>query len=122
MVFFLKLITSVQTCIIIKRTCISIFSKIRFVDQSKPCTQIYLQKVASCINLQILIVILKKLIISDMSHREMYMHINFQQTRVSRSVKTVHTNLFAKNGMLSKFATTNSNFEKKSILVDIASS
>ena len=33
-----------QTCIIIKRTCISIFSKIGFVDQSKPCTQIYLQK------------------------------------------------------------------------------
>ena len=26
----------------------------------------------------------------------MYMHINFQQNRVSRSVKTVHTNLFAK--------------------------
>ena len=25
------------------------------------------------------------------------MHINFQQNRVSRSVKTVHTNLFAKN-------------------------
>ena len=25
-----------------------------------------------------------------------YMHINFQQNRVSRSVKTVHTNLFAK--------------------------
>ena len=27
-----------------KRTCISIFSKIWSVDQSKPCTQIYLQK------------------------------------------------------------------------------
>ena len=33
------------------------------VDQSKPCTQICLQKIASCINLQLLIVILKKSII-----------------------------------------------------------
>ena len=31
-----------------------------------------------------------------MHHRKMYMYINFQQIRVSRSVKTVHTNLFAK--------------------------
>ena len=40
-----------------KTTCISIFSKIGLVDQSKPCTQIYLQKIASCINLQLPIVI-----------------------------------------------------------------
>ena len=32
-----------QTCIIVKSTCISIFSKIGLEDQSKPCTQIYLQ-------------------------------------------------------------------------------
>ena len=32
-----------------------------------------------------------------MHHRKTYMYINFQQNRVSRSVKTVHTNLFAKN-------------------------
>ena len=31
-----------------------------------------------------------------MHHRKTYMYINFQQNRVSRSVKTVHTNLFAK--------------------------
>ena len=47
------------------------------------------------------------------------MHINFQQNRLSRSVKTVHTNLFAKNCKLHKFATTNSNFKKKSILLDM---
>ena len=41
------------------------------------------------------------------------MFINFQQTRVSRSVQTVHTNIFANNRNLHKFATTNSNFEKK---------
>ena len=33
------------------------------VDQSKPCTQIYLQIIATCINLQLPIVILKKMII-----------------------------------------------------------
>ena len=40
------------------------------------------------------------------------MYINFRQTQVSRSVKTVHTKLFANNGKLHKFSTTNSNFEK----------
>ena len=33
-----------QTCIIVKRTCISIFSKIGLVDQSKTCIQTYLRK------------------------------------------------------------------------------
>ena len=45
-----------------------------------------------------------------------YMYVNFQQTRVSRSVQTVHTNIFANNRNLHKFATTNSNFEKKNYL------
>ena len=40
-----------QTCIIVKRTSISIFSKIGLVDQSKLCTQIYLQKFANCIKI-----------------------------------------------------------------------
>ena len=48
-----------QTCIIVKCTCTSIFSKIGLVDQSKPCTQIYLQKIANCINLQLAIRISK---------------------------------------------------------------
>ena len=48
-----------QTCIIVKRTCTSIFSKIGLVDQSKPCTQIYLQIIANCINLQLAIRISK---------------------------------------------------------------
>ena len=42
----------------------------------------------------------------------MYMCINFQQTRVSRSVQTVRINIFANNSKLHKFATTSSNFEK----------
>ena len=49
---------------------------------------------------------------SDMHHHRTYMHINFQQNRVNRSVKTVHTNLFVQYRKLHKFATTNSNFEK----------
>ena len=39
-------------------------------------------------------------IISDMHHPVMYMYINFQQNQASRSVKTVHTNLFANNHKL----------------------
>ena len=48
-----------QTCVIVKRTCISNISKLGLVDQSKPCTQTYLQKIANCINLQLAIRILK---------------------------------------------------------------
>ena len=40
--------------------CISIFSKFGLVDQSKPCSQIYLQIIASCINWQLPIVVLKQ--------------------------------------------------------------
>ena len=47
-----------------------------------------------------------------------YMYIGFQQNLVCRSVNTVHTNLFAQYRKLHKFATTNSDFEKK-ILLDM---
>ena len=47
-----------------------------------------------------------------MNHHKTYMYVNFQQNRVCRSVKTVHTSLFAKNRNLHKFPTTNSNLEK----------
>ena len=40
-----------------------------------------------------------------MHHRKTYTLINFQQNWVSRSVKTVHTNLFAKKCKLHKFVT-----------------
>ena len=46
------------------------------------------------------------------------MHINYQQNQVTRSDKTVYTNIFAKNCNWHKFATTNSNFEK-SIFLDM---
>ena len=106
-IFFNRLL---KTCIFVKRTCISIFSKIEFVDQSKPCTQIYLINIASCINLQLPIVILKKKILLDMHHHKMYMYINFQQNQVKTQVMTVHTSLFAQNRKLHKFAATNNKF------------
>ena len=40
------------------------------------------------------------------------MYINFQQNQVSRSLKTVHTNIFANNRKLHKIATTNGNIAK----------
>ena len=58
-------------------------------------THIYLQMIASCINLQPPIIILKNLIFLDMHHHKTYMSINFQQNQVNRSVISVHTNLFA---------------------------
>ena len=52
---------------------------------------------ASCINLQLPIVILKKkTIILDMHHHKTYMYINFPQYRVNRSILTVHANVFTK--------------------------
>ena len=45
--------------------------------------------------------------------RKTYIYIDLKQNRVCRSVNTVHTNLFAQYRKLHKFATTNSNFEKK---------
>ena len=38
----------------------------------------------------------EKSTLSDMHYSRTYMHINFQQNWVSRSLKTVHTSLFAK--------------------------
>ena len=54
------------------------------------------QKIASCINFQLPIVFFKKSTFSDMRHCKTYMYINFQQYRISRSLKTVHTNIFCK--------------------------
>ena len=92
-----------QICDIIKRTCISIFSKIGLVDQSKHAHQCICKKIAICINLQLPLVIFFKSIISDTHHRKRYMYINFQQNRISRSVKTVNAKLFANNRNLHKF-------------------
>ena len=55
------------------------FSQLRLIDQSKICTLIYLQKIASCINLQLQMVILKTSILLDIHHHETYICINFQQ-------------------------------------------
>ena len=49
----------------------------------------------------------EKKIISDMHHRTTYMHSIFQQNRVSRSVKTVHTIYLQNFCILHKFVTCN---------------
>ena len=54
-----------------------------------------------------------------MHHHKTYMYNNIQQNLVGRSVKTVRTNVFAKNCKLHKLTTTNSNFEKKLIFFDM---
>ena len=41
-----------------------------------------------------------------MHHRKTYMYINFQQNQVSESVKTEHTNLFAKKNHAFRTCTT----------------
>ena len=51
--------------------------------------------------------ILFKSSLLDMHHRKTYVYINFQQSRVSKSVETVHTSLIAKKCKLDKFATCN---------------
>ena len=66
----------------------------------KPCTQSTLHNIASCIDLQLPIVIWKKLIILDMHHHKTYMYINFQQNRVKTQVMTVLTSLFAKKSQV----------------------
>ena len=67
------------------------------------------KKIASCKSLPLPIVILQKIDYSDMHNRKtyMYMHISFKPNWVSRSFKTVHTNVFAINRKLHKFATCN---------------
>ena len=85
------------------------FQQNQVVDQSKPCTLIYLHNIYR--KLYKLATtngnFFKKLITPDLCPRKTYTYINFQQNRVSRSVKTVHTNLFAKICKLHKFATCN---------------
>ena len=63
-------------------------------------TNVFRKKITSCINLQLPIVMFKKSALSNMHHRKTYMYTNFQQNRVSRSVKNVHTNLFAKKSQV----------------------
>ena len=84
----------------VKRTCISIFSKLWLVDQSKTVRTNLFALIASCINLQIPIVILKKINSFDMHHPKTYMYIDFQQNRLNRPVITVHTNVFAKKSQV----------------------
>ena len=74
------------------------------IDQSKPFTQIYFQKNRKLHKYATYNSNFETKFLSDMHHRITYMYINFQQNRASRSVKTVHTCLFANNRKLHQFA------------------
>ena len=74
------------------------------IDQSKPCIQSYLPKNRKLHKYATYNSNFEIKLLSDMHHRITYLYINFQQNRVSRSVKTVHTNLFAKNCKLMQLA------------------
>ena len=86
------------------------FQQIRVSRSVKTMLTKSLQIITSCIKLQLPIVNFEKSIIPNMHHHITYMYINFQQIRVSKSVQTVHTNIFTNNRELHKFATTNSIF------------
>ena len=92
-IFFLKN-RHFQTCIIVKRTCISIFSKIGLVDQSKTCTQIYLQKFLNCNNLQLAIRISKTSRLSDMHYPLTDIQADFEINRAVRYRNTAKRNYF----------------------------
>ena len=64
--------------------CISIFSKIGLVAQSKLYTQIYLQKFANCINLKLAIRISKNHAFSDMHYPLTDIQADFEINRPVR--------------------------------------
>ena len=76
-----------------------------------------LQIIATCIDLKLPIVIMKKFFFFrqvSSYNVHVYKFLAKSGWNVDQS-KTVHTNLFANNRKLHKFATTNSNFEKKNL-------
>ena len=105
-----------QTCIIVKRTCISIFSKIGLVDQSKLCTQIYLQKFASCNSN------FEKSRLSDMHYPLTDIHAHFEINRPVRYRNTAKINYFHRrtDGQTSRTTTIGMFFRKKQKLLKIA--
>ena len=91
---------------------ISIFSKLGFVDLSKRCTLVYLRKMASCINLQLPNVILRKSIFFDMIIIKRTCISIFSKISLVDQSKPCTQIYLQKNRKLHKIATTNSNFEK----------
>ena len=74
---------------------INFYQNLVSIDQSKTCTQSYLQKNRKLHKYATYNSNFETKLLSDMHHRITYLYINFQQNRVRRSVKAVHTSLFA---------------------------
>ena len=56
-------------------------------------TNLFAKEIEGCMNLQLPDLVFKNSTLSDIHQRKTYIHIHFQQSQVSRSIKTVHTNL-----------------------------
>ena len=94
------------------RTYASIFSIIGWVDHSKACTLIYLQKIASCINLQLPIVV-EKSYFREASSENVHNYVfQFSQKSGRYNQPKLCTQIYLQKRNLHKFATTNSNFLK----------
>ena len=108
-----------QTCIIVERTCILIFSKIGLVDNSKPCTQVYLQKFANCINLQLTIRTFKNHAFRTCTTPLRVCHAHFEINRPVRYRNTAKRNYFHRrtDGQTSRTTTIGSFFRKKKKLL-----
>ena len=74
----------------------TVIERMYLVDQSNRAHRYNCKQLTCSMNLQLPILFFAKSIIPDMHHRITDMYINFQQKWVSRSVKTVRTNIFAK--------------------------
>ena len=109
---FLKIDYLIKTCIFIKRTCLSIFSKFEFVDQSKPCTQIYLHIIASYINLQLPIIIFKNQLCQTYIIVKCTCISIFSKIGLVERSKPCTQIYLQKNCKLHKFETINSKFAK----------
>ena len=100
-VFFFKRL--LKTCIIIKRTCILIFSKIGLIDQSKPCAQIYSQKIAICI-----VIFLNRLFHTCIIVKRTCISIFSKIGLVDQSKPCAQ--IYCNTRKMHEFATTNCNF------------
>ena len=110
-----------RTCIIVKRTCISIFSIIGLVDQSKLCTQIYLQKKCKLHKFVVCNYNFKKSRLSDMYHPLRNIQANFEMNRQTRYQITAKRNYWHRrtDGQTDGQTTIGSFFRKMRKLVKI---
>ena len=117
----------IQTWIIVKRTCISIFSKIGVVDQLKPCTQNLFAKICKLHKLATCNWNFEKSRLSDMHYPLTDIHAHLEINRLVRYRNTTKRNYFHRrtdgrhdgqtDGQTSRTTTIGSFFEKRKNLL-----